>query len=140
MEKLEVQGDGVSIQSGRKLSPKSRQPVNQPWATTASLHSERKEAVRGGGSKASLFVGPHFNQGGGLCDENLCHSVCFEWDVILPGLEAPHAVQDVELLPALGKVDASVRQRVLVPNVDEGQVLENEAPVTDRETDKMRPL
>ena len=60
--------------------------------------------------------------------------------MILPGLEAPHAVQDVELLPALGKVDASVRQRVLVPNVDEGQVLENEAPVTDRETDKMRPL
>ena len=48
--------------------------------------------------------------------------------MILPGLEAPHAVQDVELLPALGKVDASVRQRVLVPNVDEGQVLENEAP------------
>ena len=66
--------------------------------------------------------------------------VCFEWDAILPGLEAPHAVQDVELLPALGKVDASVRQRVLVPNVDEGQVLENEAPVTDRETDIMRPL
>ena len=127
-------GGGVSIQSGRKLSPKARQPVNQP-CPPASLHSERKEAVREGGSNASLLVSPHFNQGRGLCEENVFHSVGFQWDVVLPGLEATHAVQDVELLPALGKVDAPVRQHVLVPNVDEGQVLENEAPEqTEKQT------
>lgn len=42
-------------------------------------------------------------------------------------LEAPHAVQDVELLPAFGKVDLPVDE-VRVPKVDEGQVLENETP------------
>lgn len=42
-------------------------------------------------------------------------------------LEAPHAVQDVELLPAFGEVDLPVNE-VRVPKVDEGQVLQNETP------------
>ncbi len=42
-------------------------------------------------------------------------------------LEASHAVQDVELLPAFGEVDLPVNE-VRVPQVDEGQVLENETP------------
>lgn len=42
-------------------------------------------------------------------------------------LEAPHAVQDVELLPAFGEVDLPVNE-VGVSEVDEGQVLENETP------------
>lgn len=40
-------------------------------------------------------------------------------------LEAPHAVQDVELLPALGEVDLPVDE-VRVPQVDEGQVLQDQ--------------
>lgn len=43
-------------------------------------------------------------------------------------LEAPHTVQNVELLPAFGEIDLPVDQ-VRVPQVDEGQVLENETPV-----------
>lgn len=42
-------------------------------------------------------------------------------------LEAPHAVQNVELLPAFGEVDLPVDE-VRVPQVDEGQVLQNETP------------
>lgn len=42
-------------------------------------------------------------------------------------LEAPHAVQDIELLPAFGEVDLPVNE-VWVPKVDKGQVLENETP------------
>lgn len=42
-------------------------------------------------------------------------------------LEAPHAVQDVELLPAFGEIDLSVDE-VGVPEVDKRQVLENETP------------
>lgn len=48
-----------------------------------------------------------------------------QWDLHL--LEAPHAVQDVELLPAFGEIDFPVNE-VRVPQVDEGQVLENETP------------
>jgi hypothetical protein len=44
----------------------------------------------------------------------------------LPSFESSHAVEDVELLPALSKVDGAVRQRVLVADVDERQVLENQ--------------
>lgn len=43
-------------------------------------------------------------------------------------LEAPHTVQNVELLPAFGEIDLPVDQ-VRVPQVDEGQVLEDETPV-----------
>lgn len=46
-------------------------------------------------------------------------------------LEAPHAVQDVELLPAFGEVDLPVNV-VWVPEVDEGQVLQNEAPARQK--------
>lgn len=42
-------------------------------------------------------------------------------------LEAPHAVENVELLPALGEIDLSVYV-VGVPQVNERQVLENETP------------
>lgn len=42
-------------------------------------------------------------------------------------LEAAHAVQDVELLPALGEVHLPV-DVVRVPQVDEGEVLQDEAP------------
>lgn len=42
-------------------------------------------------------------------------------------LEAPHAVQYVELLPAFGEIDLSVNE-VRVPQVDKGQVLEDETP------------
>lgn len=43
-------------------------------------------------------------------------------------LEASHTVQNVELLPAFGEIDLPVDQ-VRVPQVDEGQVLEDETPV-----------
>lgn len=43
-------------------------------------------------------------------------------------LEAPHTVQNVELLPTFGEIDLPVDQ-VRVPQVDEGQVLEDETPV-----------
>lgn len=42
-------------------------------------------------------------------------------------LEAPHAVQDVELLPAFGEVHLPVNI-VWVPQVDEGEVLQDEPP------------
>lgn len=42
-------------------------------------------------------------------------------------LEAPHAVQDVELLPAFGEVDLPVNE-IRVSKVDKGQVLENKTP------------
>lgn len=42
-------------------------------------------------------------------------------------LEAPHAVQDVELLPPFGKVHLAVYV-VRVPQVNEGQVLQDEPP------------
>lgn len=45
--------------------------------------------------------------------------------LIMHLLEAPHAVQNVELLPAFGKIDFPVDE-VRVPKVDKGQVLENE--------------
>lgn len=57
---------------------------------------------------------------------NLC-IYCKFVPVDLHLLEAPHAVQDVELLPAFGEVDLPVDE-VRVPKVDEGQVLENETP------------
>lgn len=40
-------------------------------------------------------------------------------------LEAPHTVQDVELLPALREVDLPVDE-VGVPQMDEGQVLQDQ--------------
>lgn len=46
-------------------------------------------------------------------------------------LEAPHAVQDVELLPAFGEIDFAVNQ-VWVAEMDKGQVLKNETPGRDR--------
>lgn len=52
-------------------------------------------------------------------------------------LEAPHAVQDVELLPAFGEVDFAVNQ-VWVAQVDEGQVLKDETPGRDRERERER--
>lgn len=39
-------------------------------------------------------------------------------------LEAPHTVQDVELLPALREVDLPIDE-IRVPQVDEGQVLQD---------------
>jgi len=48
-------------------------------------------------------------------------------------LEAPHAVQNVELLPAFGEVDLPVDE-VGVPQVDEGQVLQNETAGRTRES------
>lgn len=39
-------------------------------------------------------------------------------------LEAPHTVQNVELLPAFGEIDLPVYE-VRVPQVDKGQVLKN---------------
>lgn len=51
-------------------------------------------------------------------------------------LEAPHAVQDVELLPAFGEVDLPINE-VRVPQVDEGQVLENETPERGRSQVKL---
>lgn len=53
-------------------------------------------------------------------------------------LEAPHAVQDVELLPAFGEVDLPVNE-VRVPEVDEGQVLKNETPGRGRSCVKLWP-
>lgn len=50
----------------------------------------------------------------------------FIW-VDLHLLEAPHAVQYVELLPAFGEIDLPVDE-VGVPQVDKGQVLEDETP------------
>lgn len=47
-------------------------------------------------------------------------------------LEAPHAVQDVELLPAFREVDFAVNQ-VWVAKVYKGQVLKNETPGRERE-------
>lgn len=41
-------------------------------------------------------------------------------------LEAPHAVQDVKLLPALGKVHFAVNV-IRVSQMNKGQVLQNEA-------------
>ena len=46
----------------------------------------------------------------------------------LPSSEAPHAVEDVELLPVFVEVDVSVGQLILVADVDKSQVLENQAP------------
>ena len=43
-------------------------------------------------------------------------------------LEAPHAVQDVELLPTLGEVDLPV-DLIRVAQMDKGQVLEDKTPV-----------
>lgn len=51
--------------------------------------------------------------------------VCSSWNH-LRLLEAPHAVQDIELLPTLGKVHFAVNV-IRVPQVDEGQVLQDEA-------------
>lgn len=48
-------------------------------------------------------------------------------NVLLHLLEAPHAVQNVELLPAFGEVDLPVNV-VWVPEVDKGQVLQNKTP------------
>lgn len=46
-------------------------------------------------------------------------------------LEAPHAVQNVELLPAFGEVDLPVNV-VWVPQVDKGQVLQNKTPARQK--------
>lgn len=51
-------------------------------------------------------------------------------------LEAPHAVQNVELLPAFGEVDLPIDQ-VRVPQVYKCQVLENETPAKKREEFKL---
>ena len=53
------------------------------------------------------------------------HHICSPVDLHL--LEAPHAVQYVELLPAFGEIDLPVDE-VRVPQVDKGQVLEYETP------------
>lgn len=44
-------------------------------------------------------------------------------------LEAPHAVQYVELLPAFGEIDLSVN-KVWVSQMDKGQVLQDKTPGT----------
>lgn len=54
-------------------------------------------------------------------------------------LEAPHAVQDVELLPPLGKIHLPV-DIVRVPQVDEGEVLQDEAPGARRGKGREGPL
>lgn len=46
-------------------------------------------------------------------------------------LEAPHAVQDVELLPALGEVHFAVNV-IRVPQVDKGQVLQDQASAGEK--------
>lgn len=50
---------------------------------------------------------------------------------VLHLLEAPHAVKDIELLPAFGEIDLPVYE-VGVPQMHEGQVLEDEASVRRR--------
>lgn len=50
------------------------------------------------------------------------------FQMVLRLLEAPHAVQDVELLPAFGEVDLPIDE-VRVSQVHKSQVLENETPV-----------
>ena len=61
----------------------------------------------------------------------IIHQHCVHPSVVLKVdlhlLEASHAVQDVELLPAFGEVDLPVNE-VGVPEVDKGQVLENKTP------------
>lgn len=52
-------------------------------------------------------------------------------NVLLHLLEAPHAVQNVELLPALGEVDLPVNV-VRVPEVDKGQILQNKTPARQK--------
>lgn len=47
-------------------------------------------------------------------------------------LEAAHAVQDVELLPALGEVHLAIHV-VRVAKVDEGQVLQDQTPGREME-------
>lgn len=64
------------------------------------------------------------------------HHKCTPVDLHL--LEAAHAVQDVELLPAFGEIDLSVDE-VGVPQVDEGQVLEDETPGRRASHVKLRP-
>lgn len=51
-------------------------------------------------------------------------------------LEAPHAVQNVKLLPAFGEVYFPVNE-VRVPQVDKSQVLEDETPERERRTGKI---
>lgn len=51
-------------------------------------------------------------------------------------LEAPHAVQNVELLPAFREIDLPVDE-VGVPQVNKGQVLENETPGWRRRPEKI---
>lgn len=51
-------------------------------------------------------------------------------------LEAPHAVQNVELLPAFGEVDLPVNV-VWVPEVDKGQILQNKTPARPKSVVKL---
>lgn len=51
-------------------------------------------------------------------------------------LEAPHAVQNVELLPAFGEIYFPINE-VRVPQVDESQVLKDETPEKGKRTDKI---
>lgn len=50
-------------------------------------------------------------------------------------LEAPHAVQNIKLLPAFGEIYFPVNE-VGVPQMDEGEVLEDETPERGRRTGK----
>lgn len=71
-----------------------------------------------------------------MIDQDCFSSYCKFIPVDLHLLEAPHAVQDVELLPAFGEIDLSVDE-VGVPQVDEGQVLQNETAGGERRNVKV---
>lgn len=51
-------------------------------------------------------------------------------------LEAPHAVQNVELLPAFGEVDLPINV-VWVPEVNKGQILQNKTPARQKSVVKL---
>lgn len=74
----------------------------------------------GGGHEGHTALGPPLalRARGSPCPSGRPHSRL---------LEAPHAVQDVELLPAFGEVHLPV-DVVWVPQVDEGEVLQDEPP------------
>lgn len=59
--------------------------------------------------------------------------------MVLHLLEAPHAVQNVELLPAFGEVDLPIDE-VRVPQVHKRQVLENETSAKWRREKKQEKL
>ena len=67
-------------------------------------------------------------------------SLCNTDNCNVPYPEALDVIEDVELLPALGKIDDVVVQMVGVPNVNEGQVLQDETAETTDDIYSHNPL